>query len=111
MQRKNETREEFNLRASASMKARYHKRRKEALEYLGNRCVDCYSTEQLEFDHVDQTQKEFAISRVIGSAPWSKITKELDKCVLRCESCHAYHTAFQKLKNFDALALASRLQT
>jgi hypothetical protein len=107
--RDGESREEFNARTAKYMNERYWDRRNRLLAVLGGRCVDCGVAEQLEFDHVDQLTKSFGISRRLNSAPWNVLLAEAEKCVLRCQACHAYMTAFQRLRNFDALALASRL--
>lgn len=106
---KNETREEYNSRYNKLMKQRYYDRRAKAIEMLGGKCVDCGTTEQLEFDHVDENKKLFVVTQKLVSGAWDKLTEEINKCVLRCQSCHAYHTAFQKLKAFDALSYAGRL--
>lgn len=59
---------------------------KKAVERLGGRCVDCGATENLSFDHV-RGEKLFEIgSRLTRN--WSGIVDEVDKCELRCLSCH-----------------------
>lgn len=70
------------------MKERYFKRRLQAIELLGSKCVDCESLEFLEFDHADASAKEFNIAKRLASSPWPKILSELEKCVLRCNECH-----------------------
>lgn len=82
---------------------KYHRRRQEAIAYLGGKCVDCGNGESLEFDHRSQSEKSFSISKRLGTAPWEVLQTELDKCDLRCVSCHAHMTAFQKLQNQDIL--------
>lgn len=69
------------------MLARYHERRKQAVEKLGALCVDCGTSEELEFDHADASTKEFNISK-IWSYKQERFESELSKCVLRCHSCH-----------------------
>lgn len=62
-----------------------------AVEYLGGKCSVCgYNKciDALEFHHKDTTQKDFGISSSGFSKAWSKIQKELDKCVLLCSNCH-----------------------
>lgn len=61
------------------------------LEYLGGKCVDCGVEVNLEIDHVDPAQKSFYISRRWW-LPWEVMVEELDKCVLRCHSCHVIKT-------------------
>ena len=69
------------------MLERYHKRRKEAVDLLGGKCVVCGSTENLEFDHIDPQTKKKTIAKIWG---YSKETflKEINKCQLLCRKCH-----------------------
>ena len=101
--RKDETVEEYNKRMSAFMAAKYVRRKTQAIEYLGGKCVDCGTTQMLEFDHVDQSQKSFTIAHKLNGARWDKLVAELDKCVLRCVPCHAFVTAYQKIRNVNVL--------
>ena len=101
--RKNETKEQYNARLNAIMKARYFSRRAQAIEYLGGKCVDCSSTEMLEFDHKDPALKEHNLGKLFSSANPEKLYKEVDKCVLRCIACHAHVTTFQRLQKIDVL--------
>lgn len=73
--------------------SKYARRKKKYKDYLGGECVDCGETDydMLEFDHVDPSTKEFEILRQ-WSISWEKIKPELDKCVLRCNVCHAKKT-------------------
>lgn len=70
------------------MLARYHRQRAEKIQELGGKCVDCGSTEELEFDHIVASTKEFGIAK-----EWSKnredFEKELEKCQLLCKECHS----------------------
>lgn len=74
---------------------RYHRIRAEKLAALGGVCVDCGFTEDLEFDHVDPENKSFSIGDIM-TYPSSVVDAELDKCVLRCKSCHITRTAEQQ---------------
>lgn len=61
-----------------------------ALEYKGNKCQICGYNKcirSLTFHHIDPNEKEFGIARDT-SRNWSKIQKELDKCMLLCQNCH-----------------------
>lgn len=70
---------------------RKRKNRKiKAVEYKGGCCCKCgYATcmEALEFHHIDDSKKEFALSWMY-SLSWDKMKKELDKCALLCSNCH-----------------------
>ena len=68
----------------------WRKRTKELLvEYKGGKCEFCgYNkcVEALEFHHIDETTKEFAISGSTKSLEKQK--KEADKCYMLCANCH-----------------------
>jgi len=71
------------------MKDRWVKRRKEALLYLGDKCVLCDNSnpEDLQFDHIDPTTKTNTIAR-LSSASEERFWSEVDKCQLLCKNCH-----------------------
>lgn len=69
------------------MKQRYHLKRKEFISLLGNECVQCGSTENLEIDHISPEHKSFDIGN-IWSYSKEKVLKELSKCQILCKSCH-----------------------
>lgn len=69
------------------MKNRWKKRRANAIHLLGGICVNCGTTENLEFDHVDASYKDFSISRA-SSYSEERWLKELEKCQLLCHTCH-----------------------
>lgn len=69
------------------MLRRYHARRAEALAMLGGVCVDCGATKSLEFDHEDRSTKSFDVSK-LWSTSRERFLAELEKCVLRCSTCH-----------------------
>ena len=62
------------------------KNRAWALNELGGECVDCGTTENLEFDHINPAQKEKKIGDYMSSV--NKLTEEIKKCELRCKKCH-----------------------
>jgi len=75
-------------------RTRRAKKRQKALEYLGNKCINCDQTEpsiKLEFDHIDPLKKQFIISRNLTIA-WEKLLIELEKCQLLCNECHKNKT-------------------
>ena len=77
----------------------YKKQRRQKIkDYLGGKCVGCGTTENLQFDHLDRTQKEFNISRNVCMA-WDKLTAEADKCQLLCKDCHNVKTLIQHDSN------------
>jgi len=52
-------------------------------------CVDCGEKDPivLEFDHVKGNKKN-AVSQLAGKASLATISKEIEKCVVRCANCH-----------------------
>lgn len=62
-----------------------------AIEYLGGSCSRCgLVTEHTcvyDFHHTDTVGKEADPGALMHYA-WSRIQKELDKCVLLCANCH-----------------------
>jgi 5-methylcytosine-specific restriction endonuclease McrA len=85
-------REAYNAYMNEYLTRRYHRRRTAALEQLGGRCVDCGSTDSLEFDHVDPEMKSFNIGALFATGSNERLKTELAKCVLRCSSCHMTKT-------------------
>ena len=67
---------------------RYSKKLK-AVEYLGGKCEMCGETNifKLCFHHKDPNEKEFNFQEMRNSR-WSKIEKEIVKCVVLCRNCH-----------------------
>jgi len=72
---------------NAYLRKQRENRRFFAFEKLGRKCVDCGSTRDLEFDHIDPKTKLFSIGK-IWSARWEVFLAELEKCQLKCKKCH-----------------------
>lgn len=79
---------QYNAYMNEYLKKRYARPRLEAIDRLGGKCVDCGSTDDLEFDHDDRTTKTHQIGRLFTSASNAVLESELAKCVLRCVGCH-----------------------
>jgi hypothetical protein len=81
-------RQRHREKVSASWKRRKLRAREYVQEYLQKHpCIDCGATNKLHFDHVQPKFKE--ISRMVQSANRpERIKLEMDKCVIRCASCH-----------------------
>ncbi len=63
--------------------------KKQAIEYLGGKCVDCgYVGHPCVFDfhHLDPQSKDFSFGSTYRK--FDRIVEELDKCVLLCSNCH-----------------------
>lgn len=67
------------------------RRKQRAIIYLGGKCVDCCTEENLQFDHEDPSIRSFDITRNLNRR-WEVLVVELDKCVLRCKPCHITKT-------------------
>lgn len=69
------------------MKARWLSRRARYIAQLGGKCVDCGTSDNLQFDHIDPNTKSFTISTQTSRSE-EAMQKELKLCVLRCSDCH-----------------------
>ena len=65
----------------------YYNKRKKMIQQLGGKCAMCGSTENLEFDHIDSTEKSFSIGTRIQNSI-DNLQSELNKCQLLCHNCH-----------------------
>lgn len=67
------------------------KKRKRAVNSAGGKCTNCgyndYSC-ALDFHHLDPGIKDPKFNNFPGWS-WSRIEKELKKCILLCKNCHA----------------------
>ncbi len=89
---KHSTKEEYNAYMRDYMLRRYHRRRKEAIEHLGGKCVRCGSQDGLEFDHIDPETKLFDIARRMAGVAETKFWEEINKCQLLCATHHQEKT-------------------
>lgn len=69
---------------------RRRKIKKQAVEYLGGKCMDCSLADECYdiYDFHHEGSKDFAISQRGHSRSWDRVKKELNKCVLLCSNCH-----------------------
>ncbi len=90
--RKNHEREKTRLVRQVG--ARRSEVQKNIVEYLREHpCVDCGETDivVLEFDHI--AEKVANISAYAGGGrTWARVKAEIDKCEVRCASCHRRKT-------------------
>lgn len=87
-----QTKADRNAYMNTYMKARYHRRRSEAVAAKGGKCIDCGTASSLEFDHDDAASKSYDIGKLFSTASEQKLQDELAKCVLRCTDCHKIKT-------------------
>ena len=67
-----------------------HRRKRQAVAYLGGKCEACggvFRLSQYDFHHVDPNTKEFSIGDGLGYK-WLTLAAELEKCILLCANCH-----------------------
>lgn len=69
------------------MKQRWAVRREKAVAALGGCCVECGSSDELHFDHINPETKLFAIAKGSGFSE-ERFAEELAKCQLLCADCH-----------------------
>lgn len=75
----------------AAVSKRRKQIRKDAIAHKGGKCSICgYSKclSSLEFHHLDNSKKEFGISKKGYTRSWQNVSKELEKCILVCANCH-----------------------
>lgn len=75
-----EERREYQVKRRAKWRVR-------VTAYLGGKCAGCGATVDLHIHHRDRSKKLYFLSR-IWTHKWEKQKAELDKCELRCQSCH-----------------------
>ena len=63
------------------------KRREQAREFLGGKCIECGSINELEFDHIDPSTKVDSIASYLDAAK-AVFWEEVKKCQLLCHDCH-----------------------
>lgn len=78
---------EYNAYMREYMLKRYHARRQQAFDILGRSCRRCGGTEELEFDHIDATNKSFSVGR-LWSIKEALFFAEIQKCQVLCKQCH-----------------------
>ena len=71
---------------------RRRKRRLLLLDMLGNKCVQCGAEEELQFDHIDRSTKEFVLSGRGLDKSLKKIMDEVKKCQILCNTRHRAKT-------------------
>lgn len=69
--------------------------RRHIFEYLKTHpCIDCGESDVIVLDFDHQRDKKHAISQLITSnKSWDYISREIEKCEVRCANCHRRKTA------------------
>lgn len=87
----------YNTEMNRYMKERYTRRRLDWLDKLGGVCVECGTTENLEFEHIDPSTKEFSIAKILSGGSETKVSAEMAKCQLLCNEHHKKKTQKDRL--------------
>jgi hypothetical protein len=68
-------------------------------------CVDCGERDirVLQFDHVDPRTKSADVSKLLRNSTWSRVIREIEKCVVRCGNCHRRKTILERRSSRDDL--------
>jgi hypothetical protein len=70
-----------------------HRRRRDermakVAQLIGDTCIDCGSTDRIEYDHVDPSTKFKSIVQMAYTSGEERFWAEVEKCVPRCHDCH-----------------------
>lgn len=87
--------QKFNSYQRKYQLKRYHRRRKEAIAFLGDKCSKCGSIQNLELDHIDRKLKSFSIAK-IWSYTEERFWSEIKKCQVLCQKCHSDKTILER---------------
>lgn len=91
-------REDYVRREVARMNGYRAENRVHLIDYFTvHPCVDCGETDPvvLDFDHRDPQLKKADVSLLAARTRWSEVLREIEKCDVRCASCHRRRTAHQ----------------
>ena len=73
--------------------------REKLFDFLSQqKCIDCGENDPivLEFDHASQKEKFKQISTMLsGHYSWKSLSREIEKCEIRCANCHRRKTYIQ----------------
>jgi hypothetical protein len=72
----------------------------EAKEKLGGKCIWCETTENLQFDHIDDSIKEYNVANAVRNTR-KVFWDEVEKCQLLCYKCHNKKSAAQRKAKQD----------
>jgi len=107
-QRNREQFQKHKSKRAETQRLRRQERRKILIEHLGGKCCGCGTTENLQFDHIDRTQKSFNIGKCIDYS-LERLIPEVDKCQLLCYECHEVKSLINHDK--DKLAEGYRVKS
>jgi len=73
------------------MRNRYHQKRKQIIDELGGKCVNCGDTNDLHIDHIDADKKTMRAADV-HSVNDKHLNEEKKNFQLLCKKCHKEKT-------------------
>ncbi len=82
---------EYNAFMRIYKRKQYAEVKAQAIEFLGGKCVQCGSDNDLQFDHIDPKTKSFEVLK-IHSVSRVRFWEEVNKCQLLCHECHNQKT-------------------
>jgi hypothetical protein len=91
-----QNRETYNTYMRKYIQERCWRRRAQAIEQLGGKCVVCGSTDDLEFDHIDASTVDRRIRGSLWTVSEERLQAELAKCQLLCHKHHREKTIRNK---------------
>lgn len=45
----------------------------------------------MDFHHIDPSEKEYEVSKLVSNGMYTKAYKEIKKCIVLCANCHRKH--------------------
>lgn len=88
------------IKKAENQKLRRDRNRQFVWDYLKeNGCSICEEKNPIlmEFDHIDPSQKDMTVSRIVGQTlSLDRIKREIAKCRVLCVKCHRLHTCEQQ---------------
>src|SRR5919204_997498 len=88
----------YKTRAHTKRDRNRRSQRDRVIQYLlSHACIDCGETNPilLEFDHREPAAKTKSVGALLANSTWTKISREIAKCDVRCVRCHRRRTAEQ----------------
>ena len=83
---------EVRIRSLAMQRERRAANWQRLFELKGSKCLHCPFDENIpdcyDMHHVDPTEKEFGLAKIMDRKDWGRIEKEAEKCILLCAICH-----------------------
>jgi protein-arginine kinase activator protein McsA len=89
---------EYRIKRDAYRHVTRDKNRSSLLAHLTSHpCVDCGEQDPrvLEFDHISGEKLESISQLMADSYSWTTISREIEKCEVRCANCHKRRTGSQ----------------